>query len=185
MSRYDDVMEHLNPRVVIEQCEFPHDTARGSYVLESSIAGSYQEFESIVINYMEHHQNIVHGLAMPHDLILHKARQYLESAGGYKNAAFIGLSGSDGGMNFVLNQLNEGFKNETKQAYFNYVIDKFIEPLSFEQIVDVMREFKARLSAYAPVSFNYISPEAMSVDYKEILWKYIDALTKHRNLWAY
>lgn len=185
MGRFNDIMEHLCPKVVIEVCEEPHDTARGCYALDSSIAGSYREFERVVIDYMGHHQRIVMGMAMPPDLILDRASSYLDSVGGLKNAAFIGLSGSQGGMVHVLNQLSEGFKAESKRAYFTYIVDSFCEPLAFEQIVEVMREFKETLGAYSPQSFSYISPEAMAADYKSILWAYIDALTKHTNLWAY
>jgi hypothetical protein len=48
MPRYQNVMSYLHPRVIIAKIDEPHDTARGSYVLRSSIAGSYAEFERIV-----------------------------------------------------------------------------------------------------------------------------------------
>ncbi len=75
--------------------------------------------------------------------------------------------------------------DEAKQAYFTYVVNTFIDPLSFPDTVELMRELKQKIGAYAPQSFGFIEPEAMASNYKEILWKYIESLTKYKNLWAY
>ena len=185
MGKYDDLMEHLNPRVIIEKTEVPHDNARAGCTIQSSVVGSYSEFEDLVIAYVVHHMQQTAGLAPPPELCLDKARNFLEHSMGFNNAVFTGLSGTDGGMLNVLNQLNEGFKNEAKKAYFNYFLDRFIDPLSFPEIVELMREFKGRIGAYSPESFGYISPEQMAGNYREIFWQYIDTLTKYRNLWSY
>jgi len=185
MAIYDEIMERLNPKVIISVVDEPHDTARGSYVLRSSIAHSYQEFEGIIVHYTDHHMKMIFGNSLPNDHLLQKSRNFLESDGSFKNAAFMGLSGTEGGMIQVLNMIAEGFKAEAKKAYFDYILDSFIDPLSFEQVVRVMKELKTRLSSYSSDSFDYISPEAMAADYKEIIWKYIDALTRYRNLWQY
>ncbi len=185
MGRYQDVMRHLHPKVIIEKVELPHDTARGKYSLNSSIAHSYLEFENIMINYLTHHMNEVFGNSLPPDFLLAKAKKFLEPIGGFKNAVYIGLSGTNGGMINILNNLSDGFKNEAKKAYFDYVIDAFIDPLSFQEVVEVMRELKDKISNYSPQSFAYIEPEAMAANYEEILWSYIESLSKYKNLWTY
>ena len=185
MSKYDDIMHHLNPRVVIEKTEIPHDNARANCTLQSSVVGSYAEFENIVIAYIAHHMEETFGSAPPPEFCLDKARSFLEASTGFENAVFLGMSGAEGGMFNVLNQLNESFKQEAKKAYFSFVLDAYIDPLSFEDMVEVMRELKARLGSYSPQSFGYIEPESMALHYKDILWNYIDSLSRYRNLWSY
>jgi len=185
MGKYDDIMQHLNPRVIIEKTEIPHDNARASCTLQSSIVGSYSEFEDLVIAYVAYHMQETFGSAPPPEFCLFTARKFLESSVGFDNAVFMGLSGTDGGMPGVLNQLCEEFKKEAKQAYFVYILDHYISPLSFPDIVEVMQELKDKIGAYSPQSFGYVSAEQMAGNYKEILWGYIESLTRYRNIWSY
>lgn len=185
MSKYTDIMKYLNPKNIIEKTELPNDTARGKYVLKSSIAKSYQEFEQIVIDYMDFHcRQIYNGGSLPPELLRDKADKFLQKMGGLSDsAAYQALSGTDGGMVSILNQLSEKFKEEMKRAYFEYVITTYINPLNFDEMVELMAEFKSKLLNYSPQSFGYIEPAAMAVNYKTIIWNYIDSLTKYKNLW--
>ncbi len=183
--RYQNIMNHLHPRAIVEKVDLLHDSARGSYNLESSIASSHSEFEEIVMDYLDHHIGQTIGGSMPPEHLLYKARKILDSAGGFDNAVFTGLSGTDGGMTKVLDDLSKGLKEESRKAYFDYIIDSFIDPLSFEEIVEVMSDLKDCLSDFSPQPFEFISPEAMAGSYKQHLWEYIDSLTRYKNLWAY
>jgi hypothetical protein len=178
-------MEHLHPEVILAKTDIPHDSARASVTLRSSRAGSYEEFEALLIAYVSHHTEKIYGMAYPPDLCLSIARKHLDQAVGFDNAAYIALSGSEGGMHTLLNHISDGFKQEAKQAYYNWILDSFVSPLNFEQIVEVMREFKERLIGYSPASMRFISPEQMAGSYKNILWRHIDSLSRNRNLWDY
>jgi len=185
MAKFDLIMQHLNPRVIIAKTEVPHDTARGKYVLKSSVVFSALEFEAVVIEYVSHHMQEVFGNHLPPEYCFNKAKHFLESSTGFDNATYIGLSGTEGGMNFVLTQITEGFKMEAKQAYFEYVLNTYIDRLNIDEILELMREMKDKLGVYSPLSFRYVKPEAMALSYRDFLWKYIDSLTKYKNLWAY
>ncbi len=185
MSRFSDIMVYLHPKAIIEKTETSHNAARGKCTLQSPIAQDYNDFEESIIAYTSFHMAEVFGNSPPPEFCLNIARRYIDEAVGFDNAAFIALSGSEGGMNNVLNLIADGFKKEAKAAYVTYVIDKFISPLNFEEIVEVMREFKERLGQFCPESMNYISPEAMAGSYKKIIWSYFEGLSRHRNLWSY
>jgi hypothetical protein len=144
-----------------------------------------QNLKGSSINYLDHHMSHTMGGSLPADHLLHKARQILDGTGDFENAVFIGLSGTDGGMNNVLNNLCEGLKQEARKAYFDYILDAFIDPLSFEEFVEVMSELQNCLSGYSPQPFSFIQPEAMAANYRQILWQYMESLSRYRNLWAY
>lgn len=186
MSKYDDVMRHLHPQVIIEKVEVPHDTARGNYTLQSSIARSHLDFEHTLINYMDHHMRAVVGSSLPPEFLLERARSYLSSGGSnFDNFVFVGMSGTGGGMVAVLNAVAEGFKEQMRRAYFDFVTDSYIDPLSFAEVVEVMSSLKNRLGGFSPQPFAYLEPEAMAADYKNILWQYIESLSTYRNVWQY
>lgn len=186
MPRYNEIMQHLNPRVIIEKTETPHNNARASCTLQSSTVRSYQEFVNLLIAYMVHHLRETTGaISTQYGICLDKARKFLDASIGFDNAVYMALSGTDGGMPAVLNQLCEEFKKEDKMAYFRYILDSYINPLSFPEVVELMEEIKVRLGGYSPQSFNYVSAEQMAGNYKEILWSYIESLTRYRNLWDY
>ncbi len=185
MSKYGDVMRHLHPQVIIEKVDVPHDTARGNYRLQTSIARSYLEFENILIDYMDHHMRAVIGSSLPPEYLLSKARGYIGNEERFDQALYIGMSGTDGGMVRTLNDVADGFKNEAREGYYRYVLDSFVDPLSFIEVVELMRELKNKLGQYAPQPFNYIEPEAMAAKYRDILWQYIISLQNYRNVWQY
>jgi hypothetical protein len=180
-------MTHLNPKVIIEKTELPNDTARGKYSLKSSIARSYQEYEKTIIDYMDFHfKEVYKGNSFPPEMLRDRADKYLKKTGGLtETSAYIALSGANGGIPYLLNLIAEAIKEEMKRAYFDYVITTFINPLSFQEVVELMREFKSSLVNYSPKSFAYIEPEAMAADYKEVIWNYIEQLTQYKNLWKY
>ena len=185
MSKLKQLMVPLDPRTIIAKTETPHDQARASITLQSIIVQSYAEFEDTLIAYIAHHTQMILGTALPIELCLDKARKFLDSSIGWDNAVYIAMSGSEGGVPNILNQINDQFKQESKQAYFSYYVDKFIDPLNFEEVVFVMAEIKEKLGAYSPESFGYISAESMAANYKDILWKYVESISRHRNLWSY
>ncbi|MBN2367605.1 hypothetical protein JXC34_01195 [Candidatus Woesearchaeota archaeon] len=185
MSKFDDIMRHLNPKVILDKTEIPHDTARGKYILNSSIAKNYREYENIVIDYMAFHSKEIYSQPLYPEQALHKADDFLNPVGGLKEGAYVGLSGSEGGMVHIINTLNDGFKAEAKKGYFVYVLNTFVDPLAFDEVVEVMKGLKNKLSVYSPQSFQYLTPEAMAASYKEILWNYIHSLSKYKNIWKF
>jgi|TARA_B100000315_G_C14554661_1_gene577540 hypothetical protein len=185
MTRLKRLLKHLNPKKIIEQTEIPNDRARASVTLQSSTVRNYAEFERIIIAYVTHHMQIVFGNAPPPHFCLDKARKFLESSIGWDNAVYIAMSGAEGGMPHCLNQINVQFKQESKQNYFRYFLDQFIDPLNFSEVVEVMRELKEKIGEYSPESFRYIEPEALAANYKDVIWKYIDSISRYRNLWDY
>ncbi|MCK5707044.1 MAG: hypothetical protein KAI43_05275 [Candidatus Aureabacteria bacterium] len=185
MSKFDDVMRHLNPKVIIEKTEIPHDTIRAKYVLKSSIVSSYREYENIIIDYIAFHSKALNNYPFSPDICLHEADKYLKKLGGLEKACYIGTSGADGGMPYILNLLNDGFKATAREAYFRFILNSFVTPHNFDETIELMQGLKDKLSAYSPYSFQYFSAAAMTADYKSIIWNYIDSLAQYKNIWKF
>ena len=59
------------------------------------------------------------------------------------------------------------------------------DPLSFDDVVEVMKDLKERLIDFSPPAFAYVQPESMAGDYRNYIRQYYYALTQHKNLWKY
>ncbi len=185
MSRYQQLMEDLHPQVIIAKTEVPYDTAYANYSLQSSIVSSYAEFEEEVITFIAYVMLNTVGSYLPPEFLLDKARNFLDRKPGFDNAVIMAMSGADGGLMAVLQLIVLKFKEEARQSYYQYILDSYIDPMNFEQIVEIMTEFKQRLSAYTDDAFDFISPEQMAGQYKQILWDYIEKMSSNRNLWRF
>ena len=186
MTRLNDIMRHLNPKVVAQKVDLPNDTARGKFVLRSTIVHSHSEFEKVIIGYTDHHmKEVFDGGSLPPDHLLLKAQTFLEHNGGINQAIFTGLSGTEGGMGTVLNNIAEGFREEGRKGYFEYVVNTYVDPLSFDEVVEVMKKLKESLVDFSPQAFAYVQPEAMAGDYKNYIKQYYYTLTQYKNLWKY
>ncbi|MCK4982222.1 MAG: hypothetical protein KAS17_04810 [Victivallaceae bacterium] len=185
MSRYQQIMEHLQPQVLIAKTETPYDTAIANYVLQNSIVPSYEIFVEEIITFTAYVMLQTVGSYPPPEFLLDKARQLLDKSIRFENAAVMALSGAEGGLMAVLQDIIKGFKENSRQAYYFYILENYIDPMSFQQVVEVMQEFKDHLGAYTPEPFDYISAEQMAAEYKTILWNYIESLSRHRNLWSF
>jgi hypothetical protein len=185
MSRLKEMDADLNPRRILEMTQIPHDKARASVTLQKTTVSTFPEFEDTMIAYVSHHTRIILGTSLPPELCLDKARRFLDQSIGWENSVYISMSGDEGGIPFVLNQINDAFKSESKSAYISYFVDRHIDAFNFPQVIEVMKSIKERIGAYSPESFSYISTEQMAANYKDIIWRYIDSVSRHRNLWDY
>ncbi len=186
MSRADDLFRLLHPQALIDRTEKPFDTALGLFNLASSTASSYHEFEGLVVRYMTHVEHRIYNSSLPPEMLLNKARRFLAAAmGSFDEAVFLAMSGAAGGCMRVLMSITEGYKQEAKAALIEYVISTYIDPLDFDQAVEVMRGLKAKLAAYHPQPFAFVQPEMMAANYQAVIRQYVESLSQYKNLWHY
>ena len=70
--RLQEIMQHLEPRVLLEKTQIPHGNARANCTLHSSVVGNFHEFQDIVIAYIAHHMEQTLGMAPPPEICLEK-----------------------------------------------------------------------------------------------------------------
>ena len=188
MGTFDDIMSILTPERIIQVTQIQHDDARGRFGISSPLVKSYAEFVQRITAYVIYHQQAAFGgPPMPPDMAWGKAGQILEKLfkGGINAAVMTGLSGDQGGMRFILDTICEGYKQESENNYITFILDSYLDPLDFDQIVQAMTEFKATLSQYAPASFKAIDPAGMAADYNTVVRQYIQSLRQYGNLRKY
>jgi hypothetical protein len=186
MGKFEIISQILDPINMVKNVEGVHDTARGRYSIHSPKVNSYKEYEDAVVHYVDHiHRGVFNGATLSSEMLLHKAKGLLDQSMGFKNGAFIALSGKDGGLIKIFNEISDAFKAEHRKAYFEYIIDEHINPLSFQEVVSVMTDLQDKIMAFSPQVYKYIQPESMAADYRSLLWDYINQLGNFKNLYDY
>jgi hypothetical protein len=184
MGKFETISQLLDPRKMVENVESVHDTARGRYSIQSPKVDTYKEYEDAVVHYVDHiHREVFNGATLSPEMLLQKAKGLLDSSMGFKNGAVLALTGKDGGLIKIFNEISDAFKAEHRKAYFEYIIDEHIDPLSFNEIVKVMTDLQDKIQAFSTQGFKYVEPNSMAADYRNLLWDYINQLGNFKNLW--
>jgi hypothetical protein len=185
-NKFEMISQILDPINMVKNVEGVHDTARGRYSIQSPKVDSYKEYEDAVVHYVDHiHKEVFNGGTLSPEMLLNKAKGLLDSSMGFKNSAFLALSGRDGGLIKIFAEISDAFKAEHRKAYFEYIIDEHIDPLSFQEVVQVMSDLQDKIQAFSPQGYQYIQPESMAADYRNLLWDYINQLGNFKNIWDY
>ena len=154
-DKFDTISQLLDPNSMFENVEGVHDTARGRYIIQSPKVNTYKEYENKVVQYVDHiHKQVFNGGTLSPEMLLDKARKLLDSSTGFKNGAFIALSGRDGGLIKVFNEISDAFKAEHRKAFFEYIIDEHIDPLSYPEVVKVMTSLQQKIMAFSPQGYK-------------------------------
>jgi hypothetical protein len=77
-----------------------------------------------------------------------------------------------------LDRLAEALKTESVGRYIRDAFDRYVEPNSWEQKVDIMRQFIARFGHVLSSSIRANQPERYAQNYEELIRSYVDSLKK-------
>ena len=186
MGKFETISQLLDPINIVEKVEGVHDTARGRYFIESPTVNTYKEYEEQLVGYVDHsHKQVFNGATLSPEMLLDKAKRLLETKMPFKDGAYQAMSGQNGGLIGIFNIISDAFKAEHRKAYFEYIIDEHIDPLSYPDIVKVMADLQKKLIAFSPKDYKFVQPESMAADYRTLLWDYINQIGHYKNIWKY
>jgi hypothetical protein len=185
MSSIDSLLAELDERTIAQRVGIRHDEFRMHYAPSSNIVGSFDEFESIIADYYAKHSSacISHGGTLPRFEAMSRAKELLEREyrrrGGTMMTAYNdGHDGTNGGMRAVLDTIAEALKAESLGMYIRDVFDRYVKPDSWEQKVEIIRQFIAQCGVHLGSSIRTHQPESYAHDYRELIQAYKTALEK-------
>ena len=84
--------------------------------------------------------------------------------------------GTNGGLRIVLDRIAEKLKAESVERYVRDAFDRYVDPSSWEQKVDIMRQFVARFGHMLSSSIRAHQPERYAQNYEELIRAYVESL---------
>jgi hypothetical protein len=185
MSSLEYLLAAIDELAIARNVGIPHDEARMHYALRKNSVSDFGEFTEVIADYYSHHvsQCVMHGGYISRTEAAGRAKEILEQEyrrqGGNIVSAFNDAhDGTNGGLRLVLDRLAEALKTESVGRYIRDAFDRYVEPNSWEQKVDIMRQFIARFGHVLSSSIRANQPERYAHNYEELIRSYVDSLKK-------
>ncbi|MFC1761015.1 hypothetical protein ACFL6U_02920 [Planctomycetota bacterium] len=183
MGSIDALLDALDERTIAREIGLPHDEARMRYPLHSNTVSDFDQFSSTIADYYNHHftECVSGGGALSSAEAGGRAKEIIERAyrrrGGNTTSAFNNAhDGTDGGMRAVLDIICEGIKAESVERYIRDMFDRHVAPNSWDDKVDIIRQFISRCGAQLSSSIRASQPEAYAQNFEELIRSYTNAL---------
>ena len=185
MGSLESLLTALDEVAIARNVGIPHDEARMNYSLRRNTVGSFQEFSGVIAEYYNYHvsQSVLHGGFMSGTEAAGRAKEIIEQEyrkqGGNINTAYNDAhDGTNGGLRVVLDRVAEQIKAESVERYIRDVFDRYVDPTSWENKVDIMRQFLARYGHMLSPSIRTDQPERYAQNHEELIRAYVDGLRR-------
>lgn len=183
MGTISGLLSEINEVTIAQRVGLVHDEARMQYHLDSNTVQDFDEFKNEISDYCIYHvaECISHGGQLSRADAYGWARQLIENAqrrhhGNIVTAFNNARDGTNGGMRVVLDTIAEGLKTEAVERYIQDAFDRHVAPNSWEQKVDMIRQFIAHCGPYLSSSIKTSQPERYAHDYSELIRSYVEGL---------
>ena len=183
MGSLQNLIAAMDELAIARNIGIPHDEARMRYSLNNNTVGSFSEFTDVIADYYNHHvsQCVVHGGFTSRAEAAGRAKELLEQEyrrqGGNMMTAYNDAhDGTNGGLRVVLDRVAEKLKAESVERYIRDAFDRYVDPSSWEQKVDIMRQFIARYGPMLSSSIRAGQPERYAQNYEELIRAYVESL---------
>lgn len=162
-----------------------HDTARERYQLTRSTVASSAEFEEEITRFVQYQLCATRGnAAVPRYMASSQAAEIIERAfaniGGASGAYEIASRGIRGGLRAVIEVLCSAIKKEEEEAYIEYVLRTEVDPLSFDDRVELMQAYLTRYGRNFPNSVRVPTAFELAGNYENIIRMHIEVINSIR-----
>ncbi len=185
MGSLQGLLAELDETAIAKNVAIPHDEARMRYSLMRNTVQDYSEFVDVISTYYNYHVSecVAHGGFVSRTEASGRAKEILQQeyrrVGGDINTAYNDAhDGTNGGLRIVLDRLADRLKAEAVERYVRDAFDRHVEPVSWEQKVDIMRQVLARYNHEFPSSIRMDQPERYASNYEEIIRAVVEGLRK-------
>jgi hypothetical protein len=185
MGSLESLLAAMDELAIAKNIGNPHDEARMQYSLTKNTVGSFDEFVDVIADYYNYHfgRCVVHGGFLSRSEAAGRAKKLIEQEyrrqGGDLIAAYNDThDGTSGGLRVVLDRIAEKLKAESVELYIRDAFDRYVDPTSWQQKVDIVRQFIARHGHMLSSSIQIDQPERYAKNYEELIMAYVEGLKK-------
>ena len=185
MGSIENLLSAMDELALARNVGIPHDEARMNYSPGRNTVGSFDEFTDGIADYYNYHtgQCVIHGGYLSQTEAAGRAKEILEQLyrrqkGNIITAYNDAHDGTNGGLRIVLDKIAEQLKAESVERYIRDAFDRYVDPVSWDQKVDIMRQFIARFGHHLSSSIRADQPERYAANFEELIREYVESLKK-------
>ena len=179
------LLNELDERTIARRIGIPNDEERIRFRLNSNTVRDFDEFEMIIGSYYNQHFTacVSRGGRLSNADARGRAKEILEKEyrrrGGDIVMAFNDAAdGTNSGLRGILDVISESIKAESVALYIRDAFDRHVRPHSWEQQLDIIRQFINHCGSFLSSSIDRRTPERYARNYKELISSYVNALQK-------
>jgi hypothetical protein len=183
MATINSLLSALDECTIAQRIGIPHDEARMRYHLRSNTVGDFEQFSAVIADYYNHHYTscVSRGGRLSPSEAYGRAkelleREYRKRRGNIVSAFNDAHDGTNGGLRVILDVIAESLKREVVERYVSDVFDRHVAPNSWDQKVDMIRQFISWCGNILPASITADQPERYAHNYSELIRVYVEGL---------
>ena len=183
MAVIDNLLVALDERTMAQRVALPHDEARIGYPLRRNTVGDFDEYSDLFADYYGYHFNrcVSRGGTLPRSEAAGRAKEILEREYRRRNGDIVTAfndahDGTNGGLRVQLDIIAEALKTEAVERYVRDMFDRHVAPNSWQDKVEIVRQFISRCGANLASSIRADQPERYAQNFRELIRSYVDSL---------
>jgi hypothetical protein len=183
MAAIDNLLAALDELTIAQQVTLAHDEARRSYPLRCSTVGDFDQYSDLLADYYDHHFSccVSRGGTLPRSEAAGRAKEILEREYRRRNGDIVTAfndahNGTNGGLLAQLNLIVEALKTESVERYIREMFDRHVTPNSWQDKVEIIRQFISRCGANLASSIRADQPERYAQNFRDLIRSYVDSL---------
>ena len=160
-----------------------HDNARARYQCATLVVNDYREFQRLIGDYYSYHCTACRMAPQPVSAMESQARakRLLEQVYRRRHGDIVTVyndvhDGTNNGVRGVLDALADGLKAEAMELYVTSIFDTYVAPNSWEDQVEISRQFIAECGASLSGSIHAHQPERYARNYTDLINAYVEGL---------
>jgi predicted metallopeptidase len=190
MNAIRRILNALSETAIARDVGRIHDHARARYQCATLAVNDYREFQRLIGDYYSYHCTACRMAPQPVSAMESQARakRLLEQAyrrrhGDIVTAYNDAHDGTNSGVRGILDALADGLKSEAMELYVTNIFDTYVAPNSWEDQVEIIRQFIAEYGASLSGSIHVHQPERYARNYNELINAYIESLREPARLY--
>lgn len=186
MATINTLMFDLDERTMAQRVAIKHDEARMQYHLPSNTVADFDQFRGIIADYGNYHFTncVSHGGTLTLGEAYGKSKQLIDDeyrrrrGGDFLSSFSDARDGTNGGLRAILDIIAEGLKAESVERYIQNAFDRHVAPSSWDQKVDMIRQFISYCGNVLSSSVVASQPERYAKDYSDLIRSYVEGLQR-------
>ena len=183
MISINQLLAALDEREIARTVGLAQDEARMSFPLRHNTVASFEEFSTILGEYYNHHFSrcLARGARLSPIEASGRAkelieREYHRHQGTIVTAYNEAQDGTNGGLRALLDIIADGLKSQAVERYVRYVFDHMVSPNSWEDKVELIRQFINYCGNTLGSAIRADQPERYAQNAQELINSYVQAL---------
>ena len=183
MSKIKELLHALDDQTIAQVIGKDHDNAREAYRPERrEFTDINQFFEQIGDCYNSLYTTCVsHGGYLSPAVAIGKAKEiltqhYRREKGNFITAYNDAKSGTNHGLHGIFDLISDSIKAESIEHYMRQVFDQLVTPNSWEEKVEIIREFIVECGLHLSGDIKADHPEQYANNYEDLIRTYVETL---------